>query len=115
MVSLFDEFNVMLQKHPFHKLTLSETQLKNDANLLNYIQISGSNSLAARTEMKEEESVSVYISKIRLNTKLAMISTRQIKVSNICESSVKETAAIKDIQQQLYINQAQMKEKNLFG
>ena len=41
MVSSFDEFNVVLQEHPFHTLTLSETWLKNDANLLNCIQISG--------------------------------------------------------------------------
>ena len=33
-------------------------------------------SLATRTEMKEEEGVSVYISKIQLNTKYAMILTR---------------------------------------
>ena len=40
MVSSFDEFNVMLQEHPFDILTLSET-LKDDANLLNYVQIPG--------------------------------------------------------------------------
>ena len=73
MVSSFDEFTVMLQEHPFDILTLSETWLKDDVNLLNYVQIP---SLATRTEMKEEEGVSVYISKIQLNTRYAMILTR---------------------------------------
>ena len=41
MVSSFDEFNVMLQEHPFDILTLSETWLKDDVNLLNYVQIPG--------------------------------------------------------------------------
>ena len=73
MVLSFNEFNVMLQEHPFDILTLSETWLKDDVNLLNYVQIP---SLATRTEMKEEEGVSVYISKIQLNTRYAMILTR---------------------------------------
>ena len=47
--------------------------LKDDVNLLNYVQIP---SLATRTEMKEEKGVSVYITKIQLNTKYAMILTR---------------------------------------
>ena len=92
MVSSFDEFNVMLQEHPFDILTLSETWLKDDVNLLNYVQVP---SLATRTEMKEVEGVSVYISKIQLNTKYAMILTRSRKVSCICGSSVKETTVIK--------------------
>ena len=41
MVSSFDEFIVMLQEHPFDILTLSETWLKDDVNLLNYVQIPG--------------------------------------------------------------------------
>ena len=41
MVSSFDEFHVMLQEHPFDILTLSETWLKDDVNLLNYVQIPG--------------------------------------------------------------------------
>ena len=41
MVSLFDEFNVMLQEHPFDILTLSETWLKDDVTLLNNVQILG--------------------------------------------------------------------------
>ena len=41
MVSSFDEFHVMLQEHPFDILTLSETWLKDDVNLLNYVQIRG--------------------------------------------------------------------------
>ena len=47
--------------------------------------------------MKEKEGVSVYISKIQLNTKYAMILARQMEVSNICGSSVKETTVIKAI------------------
>ena len=72
MVSSFDEFNVMLQEHPFDILTLSETWSKDDVNLLmfKYLVIS----LATRTEMKG--GVSVYISKIQLNTRYAMILTR---------------------------------------
>ena len=74
MVSSFDEFNVMLQEHPFDILTFSETWLKDDVNLLmfKYLAIS----LATRTEMKEAEGVSVYISKIQLNTRYAMILKR---------------------------------------
>ena len=41
MVSLFDEFNVMLQEHPFDILTLSEKWLKDDVTLLNNVQILG--------------------------------------------------------------------------
>ena len=52
-------------------------------------------SLVARTEMKEKEGVSIYISKTQLNTKYAMILTRSTEVSKICGSSVKETTAIK--------------------
>ena len=74
IVSSFDEFNVMLQEHPFDIMTLSETWLKDDVNLLNYVQIPGI-SLGTRTKTKEEEEVSVYISKIQLNTKCTMILT----------------------------------------
>ena len=74
MVSSFDEFNVMLQEHPFDIMTLSETWLKDDVNLLNYVQIPGI-SLGTRTKTKEEEEVSVYISKIQVNTKCTMILT----------------------------------------
>ena len=41
MVSSFDEFILMLQEQPFDILTLSETRLKDDVNLLNYAQIPG--------------------------------------------------------------------------
>ena len=41
MVSSFDEFHVILQEHPFDILTLSETWLKDNMNLLNYVQIPG--------------------------------------------------------------------------
>ena len=68
MVSSFDEFNVMLQEHPFEILTLSETCLKDDVNLLQYVQIPGYK-FSTRTKMKEEERVSDSISKIQLNTR----------------------------------------------
>ena len=41
MVSSFVEFDLMLQEHPLFILSLSETGLKDDANLLNYVQIPG--------------------------------------------------------------------------
>ena len=41
MVLSFDEFHVMLEEHPFDILTLSETWLKNDINLLWYVPIPG--------------------------------------------------------------------------
>ena len=41
MASSFDEFNVLLQEHPFDILTLSRTWLKDDVNLFNYVQIPG--------------------------------------------------------------------------
>ena len=37
MVLSFDEFHEMLQEHPLDILTLSETWLKDNVNLLNYI------------------------------------------------------------------------------
>ena len=42
MVSLFDEFHVMLQEHRLNILALSEIWLKDDVNLLNSVQIPGS-------------------------------------------------------------------------
>ena len=74
MVSSFDEFTVMLQEHPFDILTLSETWLKDDVNLIMFKYLV--TSLATRAEMKKEEGVSVYISKIQLNTRYGMILTR---------------------------------------
>ena len=41
MVSSFDEFHAVLQEHPFDMLTLSETSLKDDVNLLKYVKIPG--------------------------------------------------------------------------
>ena len=69
MFSSFDEFHVMLQEHPFDILTLSETWLTDDVNLLNYVQIPG----YKFSYKKRNEEVLVYISKIQLNTKYAMI------------------------------------------
>ena len=41
MSSTFDEFPVTLYKNPFDIITLSETWLRNDSNLLQYVQIQG--------------------------------------------------------------------------
>ena len=41
MVSLFNEFHVLFQEHPFDILTCSEMWLKDDVNLPNYVQIPG--------------------------------------------------------------------------
>ena len=41
MSSTFDELQVMLYQHPFDIITLSETWLRNDTNLLQYVQIPG--------------------------------------------------------------------------
>ena len=43
MSSTFDEFQLMLYHHPFDIITLSETWLRSDANLLQYVQIPGYN------------------------------------------------------------------------
>ena len=63
----------MLQEHPFDVLTLLETWLKDDVNLLNYIQIPG---YKFSYKNQNERNVSVYISKIQLNTKYAIILTK---------------------------------------
>ena len=39
MSSTFDEFQVMLYQDPFDIITSSETWLRNDTNLLQYVQI----------------------------------------------------------------------------
>ena len=41
MSSTFDEFQVMVYHHTFDIITLSETWLRNDTNLLQYVQIPG--------------------------------------------------------------------------
>ena len=41
MSSTFDEFQVILYQHPFDIITLSETWLRNDKNLLQYVKIPG--------------------------------------------------------------------------
>ena len=43
MSSTFDEFQVMLYQDPFDIIALSETWLRNDTNLLQYVQIPGYN------------------------------------------------------------------------
>ena len=41
MSSTFDEFQGMLYQYPFDIITLSETWLRNDTNLLQYVPIPG--------------------------------------------------------------------------
>ena len=41
MSSTFDEFQFMINQTRFHVITLSETWLKNDKNLLEYVRLPG--------------------------------------------------------------------------
>ena len=61
MVSTFDESSVMLQEHLFDILTLSEMQLKDDVNLLNYVQIPGYKFSYRNRNEKRGEGVGLYI------------------------------------------------------
>ena len=54
MSSTFDEFQVMVYHHTFDIITLSETWLRNDTNLLQYVQILAS---VIKTGMSDEEVV----------------------------------------------------------
>ena len=65
----------MLQEYPFNILTLSETWLKDDVNLLNYVQIPGYK-FSYKNLNERRGGVSVYISKIQLNPRYSMILTR---------------------------------------
>ena len=59
MSSIFDEFQVMLYYHHFDIITLSETWLGNDTNLLQYVQIPDIVSVI-KTGTNDEEVVSEY-------------------------------------------------------
>ena len=61
MVSAFDESSVMLQEHLFDILTLSEMWLKDDVNLLNYVQIPGYKFSYRNRNEKRGEGVGLYI------------------------------------------------------
>ena len=56
-------------------LILSETWLKDNVNLLKCVQIPGYK-FSYKNRNERKEGVSVYISKIQLNTKYTMILTR---------------------------------------
>ena len=75
MASSFDEFHVMLQEHFFDIMTLSEAWLKDDENLLNYVQIPGYK-FSYKNRNERRGRVSVYMLKVQLNTKYAMIFIR---------------------------------------
>ena len=72
MVSSFGEFHLMLQEHHFDILALSKTCLKDDVNLLKYVQIPGYKFNCKNLNERRGEGV-VYLSKIQLNTKYPMI------------------------------------------
>ena len=61
MVSLFDDFHVMLQEHPFNILILSETWSKDDVNLLKYVQIPGYKFSYKNWNERRGGSVGLYI------------------------------------------------------
>ena len=63
MVSSFDELHSILQEQPCDTLTLSETWLKDDVNLINYIQIPGYK-FSYKNQNERRVGVLVYMSKI---------------------------------------------------
>ena len=61
MSSTFDEFQLMLYQHPFDIITLSETWLRNDSNLLQYVQIPGYSLCYKNREERRGDSVGMSI------------------------------------------------------
>ena len=60
MGSTFDEFQVMLYQHAFDIITLSETWLRKNSNLLQYVQIPG-NSFCYKNRDERRGGVGMYI------------------------------------------------------
>ena len=60
MSSTFDEFQVMLYQHAFDIITLSETWLRKNPNLLQYVQIPG-NSFYYKNRDERRGGVGMYI------------------------------------------------------
>ena len=75
MLSSFDEFTVMLQEHPFDILTLSETWLKDDVNLLNYVRIPGYEFSYKNRNERRGGCISLYI-KDSIECRYSIILTR---------------------------------------
>ena len=61
MSSTFDEFQVMLYRRPFDIITLSETWLQNDTNLLQYVQIPGYSFCYKNRDEQRGGGVGMYI------------------------------------------------------
>jgi len=61
MSSTFDEFQVMLKQNPFDIITLSETWLKDNKHLLEYVKINGYNFSFKNRDEKRGGGVGVYI------------------------------------------------------
>jgi len=61
MSSTFDEFQVMLKQHQFDIITLSETWLKDNKHLLEYVKLSGYNFSFKNRDNKRGGGVGVYI------------------------------------------------------
>ena len=61
MSSTFDEFQIMLYQHPFDIITLSETWLRNDTNLLQYLQIPGYSFCYKNRDQRRGGGVGMYI------------------------------------------------------
>ena len=93
---MFDEFNVMLQEHPFDILTLSETWLKAHVNLLNYLQIPGYKFSYKNLNERRKGGVGLYI-KDSIECKVRHDLNKTDESSNICGSSVKKRTVIKTI------------------
>ena len=58
---MFDEFQVMLYQHPFDIITLSETWLQNDTNLLQYAQTPGNSICYKNRDERRGGGVGMYI------------------------------------------------------
>ena len=61
MSSTFDEFQAMLYQNYFNIITLSETWLRNDSNLLQYVQIPGYSLCYKNREEWQGDSVGMSI------------------------------------------------------
>ena len=74
MVSTFDEFLLFMNKYQFDVMTLSETWLKNNQDLLNYVNIPGYQMLYENRHVKRGGGVGIYIKDNILNTNSVKIS-----------------------------------------
>ena len=61
MSSTFDEFQLLFHHHPFDIITLSETWLRNNTNLLQYVQIPGYSFCYKNRDERRGGGVGMYI------------------------------------------------------